>query len=178
MFHQLQNINLSALPLQSGPAGAPLTSEGVRAILQRHRVCYDFWLQGSARGGVTTYSGYLLRLCGVNDAQHFGGECHVPSCQYCHRTYDDLRKVADWLIPQNRQGDHCEIQRLDGTWHIAQRQGQARKEIGVTINVLHRHDVKAPTDICQWRCLNDMLAKLDHLGLHEGVLSAAEAGAS
>src|SRR4030095_12186116 len=177
MFHHIQNINVSAVPLQSGPAGAPLTSEGVRAILRRHRVCYDFWLQGSARGGVTTYSGYLLRLCGVNDAEHFGGECHVPRCQYCHRTYDDLRKVAKWLTSQKKQGDHCEIEPLDGTWHIAQRQGQARREIGVTINVLHRHDLNAPADTCQWRCLNDMLAKLDDLGLHEGVLSAAEAAA-
>ena len=179
MFHQLQNINFSAVRLQSGPAGAPLTTEGVRAILRRHRVCYDFWLQGlGPRPGVTTYSGYLLRLCGVNDAEHFGGECHVPSCQYCHRTYDDLRKVAEWLIPQNEQGDHCEIELSDGTWHTVQRQGQSRKEIGVTINALHRHDVNAPADACQWHCLNDMLAKLDHLGVHEGVLPAVEAAVS
>jgi hypothetical protein len=100
MFHQLQNINFSAVRLQTGPAGAPLTSEGVRAILRRHHVCYDFWLQGSGpRPGVTTYSGYL-------------------------------------------------------------------------------HDVNAPTDACQWRCLNDMLAKLDNLGVHEGVLPAVEAAVS
>jgi len=86
--------------------------------------------------------------------------------------------VAEWLIPQNEQGDHCGIELFDGTWHIVQRQGQSRKEIGVTINALHRHDVNAPADACQWRCLNDMLAKLDHLGVHEDVLPAAEAAAS
>lgn len=166
MFHQLQNINFSAVWPQSGSAGALLPTERVRAILRRHRVCYDFWLQGSASGGVTTHSGYMLRLCGVNDPEHLGGECHVPSCQYCYRTYDDLRKVAEWLIPQNDQGAHCVIEPFDWTWHIAQRQGQSRKEIGVTINALHKHNVDAPADACQWRCLNDMLAKLDHLGVH------------
>jgi hypothetical protein len=178
MSHQLKNINFPAARLQGGPAGAPLTSEGVRAILRRHRVCYDFWLQRSANRGVTTYSGYMLRLCGVNDAEHFWGECHVPSCQHCHRTYDDLRKVAEWLIPQNEQGDHCEIEPFDVTSHIVQRQGQPRKEIGVTINVLHRPDVNAPSDAWQWLCMKDMLVKLDHLGVHDGVFPAAEAAAS
>ena len=167
MFHQLQNINVYAVSLQSRPAGAPLSTEGVRAILRRHRVCYDFWPQGSASGGGTTYRGYMLRLCGVNDNEHFGGECHVPSCQYCHRTYDDLRKVAEWLIPQNEQGAHCVIEPFDSTWHIAQRQGQSRKEIAVTINALHRQDVNAAAAACQWRCLNEMLAKLEHLGVPE-----------
>jgi hypothetical protein len=120
----------------------------------------------------------MLSLCGVNDADHCADDCHVPSCEYCHRTYDDLRKVAERLIPQNEQGDHCEIEPFDGTWHIVQRQGQSRREIGVTINALHSHDVKAPADACQWRCLNEMLAKLDHLGVHEGVLPEAEAAAS
>ena len=176
MSRQLQNINFSAARLQSGSAGAPLTSEGLRAILRRHGVCYDFWLQGSASGGVTTYSGYMLRLCGVSDAEHFGGECHVPSCHHCHRTYDDLRKVAEWLVPQNEQGDHCEIEPFDETWHIGQRQGQSRKEIGVTINALHRPHVNAPADACHCRCLSDMLARLDHLGVHEGVSPAEAAG--
>jgi hypothetical protein len=111
----------------------------------------------------------MLRLCGVNDAEHFWGECHVPSCQHCHRTYDHLRKIAEWLIPQE-QGDHCEIEPFDVTSHIVQRQGQPRKEIGVTIN--------APADAWQWHCMKDMLVKLDHLGVHEGVFPAAEAAAS
>ena len=40
----------------------------------------------------------------------------------------------------------------------------------MTINALHSQDVNAPADACQWRCLNDMPAKLGHLGVHEGVL--------
>ena len=120
----------------------------------------------------------MLRLCGVNDAEHFEGECHVPSCQYCHRTYHDLRKVAEWLVPQNEHGEHCRIEVFDGTSHIVQRRGRLRKEVGVTISALHSHDVNAPADACQWRCLNDMLAKLDHLGVHEGVMPAAAGAAS
>jgi hypothetical protein len=93
-----------------------------------------------------------------------------------HRTYNDLRKLAEWLIPQNEQGEHCTIEPFDGTWYIVQRQGQSRKEIGVTINALHCHNDKVGADAYQWRCLSDMLEKLDHLGVHEGVFRSRGSG--
>ena len=179
MSHQLQEIYFPALRLQRNLADASLTIEGVQEIVRRHGVGYEFWREWSASGLFATYVGYMLNLCGVNDGDDCADECHVPGCQYCHRTYDDLRKVAEWMIPKDAQESyHCEIEPFDGTRHIVQRQGESRKEIVVTIKIQHRLNVNAPANDCQRRCLNEMRAKLADLGLHEGVSPLAEAAAS
>jgi hypothetical protein len=114
----------------------------------------------------------------VNDWDGGAGGHHTPGCPHCRRTYDGLRKVAEWVTPKEELDCHFEVETFDRAWHIAPAQRRSRREVVATIKILHRHDVHAPVDDCQRSCLKEMSAKLAELGVQDGVWQPAEEAAS
>jgi hypothetical protein len=161
----LKTIKITNAP----PQKSPLSEEFVHEAIEKHRVCYERWNEFEMVNGVRTHTGYSLRLCGVND--HAGDERTghpVPGCRFCRKTYDDLRRVAEWILPKEARKSRYKIEPFDYAFHIAPKARHCREEIVVTIQITHRFDPLLPADECESLCLKEMRGKLKELGVLEG----------
>ena len=160
----------------------PVTPERLREIVRRHEVCYEVSPEWTAAAGAKTQIGYRLELCGVNEHDESAGGGHpTPGCPRCRRTYDDLRKVAEWVMPKEEaRASRYEVEGFDRAWHVAPRHRRSRNEIILAVKVLHRRGVNESADECERRCLREMRAGLAELGVAEGVYrgGAAAVGAA
>lgn len=152
------------------PEIAPLTEESVTDLIERHHVCYEWCNEYDMVNDVRTPIGYSLRLYGGNVKHEIDGGCKtepVPGCPVCRQTYGDLLCVARWILPKEKRESQYKIEPFDFAFHFAPRRSW-RKEIVVTIQILHRVDLSRPKDECESRCLNEMCANLKRLGVLEG----------
>lgn len=156
----------------------PVTPDLLREMVRRHQVCYEVWPEWASLWGAKTQIGYRLELCGVNEHDEASGVEHpTPGCPRCRRTYDDLRKVAEWVTPKEEErASRYEVEGFDRAWHVAPGRRHTRNEIVLTVKVLHRRGVNEPADECERRCLREMRAGLEGLGVGEGKYREAEAG--
>lgn len=155
------------------PEIAPLTEELVRRLIEKHLVCYEYWREFAIIGGVRTHVGYSLRLCGINDCDRARPGGHpVPGCQFCRQTYGDLRRIAEWIIPQEKQFAQLKIDRFDHAFHIAPKERKHREEIVVTIEILHNSEDDCPAGEGEDECLRKLRDKLKKLGVAENRVSA------
>ena len=86
-----------------------------------------------------------------------------PGCDECRRVYADLYKVATFILPKEHRKSRCEVAPFDGKLTFAPRHG-LRKEVVLTIRVVHGDDYRQPIDECQNVCLMEMERKLKELG--------------
>jgi hypothetical protein len=167
----------AAMPTDEGP----VTQELLHELVRRHRVCYEVRPEWASGSGAKTQTGYRLELCGVNEHGEAEGDEHpTPGCPRCRRTYDDLRKIAEWVMPKEEgRASRYEVEAFDRSWHVAPTQRRSRNEIVLTVKVLHRRGVNEPADECELRCLKEMRGGLAVLGVAEGVYreERSEAGA-
>ncbi|HWW75548.1 MAG TPA: hypothetical protein VNZ44_09130 [Pyrinomonadaceae bacterium] len=171
-----------ARPVTSvGGAGedGPVTLESLREIVRRHEVCYEVSPEWASLWGAKTQIGYRLELCGINEHDEASGDEHpTPGCPRCRRTYGDLRKVAEWVMPKEEErASRYEVEPFDRAWHVAPTHRRSRNEIVLAVKVLHRRGVNEPADECERRCLKEMRAGLEELGAGEGKYRAGLAGA-
>jgi hypothetical protein len=151
----------------------PTVPEVLKNVVLRHRVSYEVWPEWSGCGGRARRIGYCVTICGVNERVDCTRGHHVPACLHCRLTYDELRRIAEWITPAEQKDCRFEIEPFDHAWHIAPRQRSARNEIIVSVKILHSHNVDGPVNDSQERCLNGLREKLKKLGVHEGVWQAA-----
>jgi hypothetical protein len=170
-------------PRAAGPAAeGPATPERLREIVGRHEVCYEVWPEWASLWGAKTQIGYRLELCGVNEHGDAEAEGHpTPGCPRCRRTYDDLRRIAEWAMPkEGERASRFEVEGFDRAWHVAPKQRRSRNEIVLAVKVLHRRGVNEPADECERACLAAMRARLAEIGVAEGAYRDVrpEAGAA
>ena len=176
MFQQQQQVlpaitnGLRAVP---SPIDAPKIPEALRNVVVRHQVCYEVWPEWSGCGGRARRIGYCVTICGVNDRIDCVCDHHVPGCPHCYSTYDELRKIAEWITLTEQQDCRIEIGSFDRAWHIAPKQRWSRNEITVNVKILRRHNVDGPVNDSQERCLKELRANLNTLGVREGVWQRA-----
>lgn len=166
-------------PRAAGPADeGPVTPERLRVIVSRHEVCYEVWPEWASLWGAKTQIGYRLELCGVNE--HGGAEAEghpTPGCPRCRRTYDDLRRIAEWVMPgEEGRASRFEVEGFDRAWHVAPKQRRSRNEIVLAVKVLHRRGVNEPADECELACLAAMRTRLAEIGVAEGAYRGERAG--
>ena len=156
----------------------PATPERLREIVRRHEVCYEVWPEWAAAGGSKIRIGYRLELCGVNEHDLASGGGHpTPGCARCRRTYDDLRRIAEWVMPkEGERASRYEVEGFDRAWHVAPRHRRSRNEIVLAVKVLHRRGVNEPADECELRCIREMRAGLAELGVAEGAYREVRSG--
>ena len=147
-------------------------TEALQAVVLRHQVSYEVWPEWSGCGGRARRIGYCVSICGVNDRVDCVRGHHVPGCPHCGLTYDEIRKIAEWITLKEQLDCRFQIEPFDRAWHIAPRQRWSRNEIIVNIKILHRHDVDAPLDDSQEGSLKEMRTILRKLGVREGVWQA------
>ena len=144
-------------------------TECLRDIARRHQVCYEVWPERSLAEGRRIQIGFELQLCGAND--HLatkGAQQPVPGCDHCLRTYEEMKQIAEWILPREERPSRYEIGGFDRSLHVAPHSRQSRSEVVVRIHILHRSDFNREVDDCENRCLKEMRGRLNQLGIAEG----------
>ena len=144
------------------------TLESLREIANKHQVCYEVWPERSVAEGVKIQIGFELQLCGTNSHVAAGEHQPVPGCEYCHSTYEDLRQIAEGILPLEERPSRYEIAGFDRSLHVAPHSRQSRSEVVLTIHIMHRADFNREVDDCENRCLKEMRGRLKELGIYEG----------
>ncbi|MEW6211364.1 MAG: hypothetical protein AB1631_23565 [Acidobacteriota bacterium] len=140
------------------------TIDRLRRFVQKHRVCYEVWPEYLMVKGKREKVGFELMLSGAND--HESGQA-VPGCERCRETFDDLRQIAEWIMPDEERDSRYEIAPYDHSFHSSPKR-KLRVEVALSIRILHRRGFDQPADACEERCLKEMLTKLTELGAFEG----------
>jgi hypothetical protein len=138
-------------------------------IAEKHQVCYEVWPERSVAQGRKIQIGFELQLCGTNS--HVAGEGDhepIPGCEYCQSTYEDLRQIAEWILPRDERPSRYEIGAFDRALHVAPHGRHSRSEVVLTIHIMHRADFNREVDDCENRCLKEMRGRLNQLGIYEG----------
>ena len=173
MLQQQQNAQPAiANELRAGPSSInePTVPEPLQDVILRHQVSYEVWPEWSGCGGRARRIGYCVSICGVNDqVDCVRGGHHVPGCPHCGSTYDEIRKIAEWITLKEQPECRFQIEAFDRAWHIAPRQRWSRNEIIVNIKILHSQNADGPVNESQERCLNWLRVVLKKLGVREGV---------
>ena len=144
-----------------------ITLDRLRQITEKHQVCYEVRSEWSIAEGKKISIGFELDLCGVNAHVGTGSDHAVPGCSHCARTYEELREIAEWILPREERPSRYEIRPFDRALHIAPAKRFRRSEVVVTIVILHRSDFNRPVDDCENRCLTEMRQRLSQVGIRQ-----------
>jgi len=129
--------------------------------VQRHRVCWEVWPEQQVReDGSLLQIGYELPLLGVHDHPE---RAPMPGCELCQAVYDDLRRIAEWITPKQPTDSRYEVQLFDATLRSSPDR-HFRREVSLSLKILHRGVLSAPVDACETECLHSMERKLSDLG--------------
>lgn len=143
-------------------------------IARKHQLCYEVCPEWSIKDGRKLQIGFELELCGLSSNE----KClhPVPGCPHCWRAYDEIREIAEWVLPREERPSRYDIQAFDRSLHIAPSRRQHRNEVIVRIVIMHRSAFNRPVDECENRCLGEMCERLSQLGVHEGLWRGQERG--
>jgi len=134
---------------------------GLKELVRQHKVCWEVWpVYHIDRKGEKVQIGFELELAGTH---HEPKEPPKPGCAECVTVYNDLRRIGQWIIPKEDHLSRYEIGIFDSSIHYAAKR-KFRKEVALTIKILHKDKFHDPTDECEVRCLNEMEQKLKALG--------------
>lgn len=133
----------------------------LRELVMQHKVCWDVWPEYHIKQDKKKVQiGFELELIGT----HYQPEqSPLPGCPECVKVYNDLKRIAQWIMPKEKRDSRYEIRIFDSSIHYAP-QRKFRKEIALTIKILHREGFDRPTDACEVECLKEMEKKLKELG--------------
>jgi hypothetical protein len=140
-------------------------SRELRELIRKHKVCWEVWPEYHIdREGKKIQIGFELDLIGTHYQPRHTPE---PGCAECVKVYDDLKRIAYWIMPKEERDSWYEVGVFDASIHYSA-QRRFRGEITLPIKILHREGFNRPTDACEVRCLNEMEEKLQALGAHRG----------
>ena len=146
--------------------------EELRDVVRKRQVCFDAFRE---RVGFQVASsravGYELVLSGIH-AQ--GSHPPQPGCDLCRDVYDDLKKIAEGILPEEHRASFYEIEPYRPVIR-ATRKRKLRGEVSLSIKILHRDHYEDPIDKCETRCLVEMEDRLKQIGACEGEWKPNEA---
>jgi hypothetical protein len=105
-------------------------------------------------------AGFALVLAGIaperEENLHDGSERNV---------FEDLRKIADWLVSKDNPNIHCEIEAFDNFFfYVPGDIDPERRDYVVTISIWNKEGGNKPVDIHQREALKEMEEKLKQIG--------------
>ncbi|QQR89809.1 MAG: hypothetical protein IPJ88_16795 [Myxococcales bacterium] len=146
---------------------APLNAkiQDLRALVQRHKVCWEVWPEEHYRKGRGKVNiGYIIQITGTHDHP---AHPPLPGCDECKAVYKKLRDIARWIIPSEQRESKYEIDMFDHALRYSPKR-KFREEVTLSLKILHRGQWDNPVDACETRCLYEMEEKLAELGAHKG----------
>ncbi len=136
--------------------------EKLKAIVEKHTVRYEVWPHYDIHDGVRVTVGFDLELHGTHD---HGYTRQSPGCSLCKETFEDLRQIAEWILPREERPSRYDVSIFDQSLHSS---GNGPVEVVLPIRIAHKNDYFGPVDDCEQRCLKDMEQKLAELDVHGG----------
>ena len=96
----------------------------LKDMVEMHKVCYEVWPELLIVNGQQVKVGFNLELAGTHE---HGTSTLSPGCPRCIRTFEDLRQIAEWIMPKEERPSRYEIEPFDRALHeSAQRNFQPR----------------------------------------------------
>ena len=136
----------------------------LKALAQKHRVCFEVWPETLMVKGQKTKVGFELELYG----SHSHGETKLlPGCSICVETFRDLRQIAEWILPKEERDSYYDIEPFDHAIREVPSHN-LRPEVILKVKILHKHGFDQPVDACEERCLKEMKKNLAELGVRQG----------
>jgi hypothetical protein len=77
--------------------------------------------------------------------------------------YNDLKRIAEWIIPKEDRLSRYEIGIFDSSIQYSAKR-KFRRDVALTLKILHKSKFDDSTDDCEVRCLNEMEQKWRELG--------------
>lgn len=136
----------------------------LRDIVRKHRVCYEVWPEYLLVHGRKTQVGFALELYGRTAA---GGGPEAPDRVACEEIYREMKRIAEWITPTEPRATRHQVEPFDSAWHAAPAR-DLEPEVALRLSLLHRHGFDQPVDDCERRCLAEMVASLERLGIAKG----------
>lgn len=139
--------------------------DSLRGIVEDREVCFDAFREsvGFQSAGPKAI-GYELVLSGIHSP---GSHPPQPGCDLCREVYDDLKTIAEWILPKEHRPSFYEIEPYRPVIR-ATRKRNLREEVTLSIRILHRHHYEDPIDKCETRCLVDMENRLKEIWACQG----------
>jgi hypothetical protein len=138
--------------------------ERLRSLVEAHTVYYEARPEEQLVDGKIVKVGFELQLY----ATHDHGETRLtPGCERCVQTFEDLRAIAEWIMPQEERPSRYEIEPYHSALHLSPTR-KLRGEVVLTMKIVHRRGFFQPIDECEQRCLAEMKKKLTELGVRQG----------
>jgi len=137
----------------------------LRKLVRKYKVCWEVWPEYHIdREGKRIQIGFELNLIGSHDHSE---KILEPGCPECMKIYEDLSRIAHWIIPQVEGDILYEIGIFDASIHYSS-QRRFRPEIILTVKILHKEGFDRPTDASEVQSLKEMEEKLERLGARKG----------
>ena len=135
----------------------------LKQLVQRHRVCWESYpLTLKVPGGELRHVGYELELFGTHDDHPLGPV--TPGCSECRIVYHSLLQIAHSIVPREPRATRHAIEPYDVSLCFSPKR-KFRKDVRLTIQLVHREGFDLPIDECEDRCLGEMKEKLKELGV-------------
>lgn len=135
--------------------------EKLRKLVMHHKVCWEVWPEYHInQDGRKVQIGFELDIIGTH---YHPEQLPQPGCAECVKVYNDLKQIAQAVIPKEERDSRYEITIFDASIQYAPKR-KLRKDITLTIKVLHREGFDQPLDGCEVECLKEMEGKLKELG--------------
>ena len=107
----------------------------LRELAELHTIRYEAWPEYQFVGGKKTAIGFSLELYGTHDH----GSSLSAGYPKCGRTFEDMKKIAEWILPNEERTSQYEIQPFDHSMTLGPRRG-SQAEVGLKIKILHRQN--------------------------------------
>ena len=142
-----------------------MTSDKVVELAERaraRRVHFDVEPEIVLRGSERVKVGFQVHLWAV----HPKGARALPGCPKCWDLVEDLRRIAEEVVPVERRPSRTELVPFRPALYES-RVVPGADEVRVTIRLIHREGYERPVDECEERCLKEIRARLRALGVRE-----------
>lgn len=141
-----------------------MKAQALRDIARKRQVCFDAFREqvGFQVAGSRTV-GYELVLSGIHAQVSHPPQ---PGCDLCRDVYEDLKEIAEWILPKDHRASFYEIEPYRPVIR-ATRKRKLREEVSLSIKILHRDHYQDPIDKCETRCLVEMEERLKQIGACE-----------
>jgi hypothetical protein len=137
----------------------------IKEMVLQHKVCWEVGPEYHInKKSERIQIGFELDLIGTH---YHPIKTPLPGCDECVKVYEDLKRIAQWIMPKEERDSRYEIRIFDSSIKYAPKR-KLRKDITLTIKILHREGFDRPLDACEVECVKEMQKKLKELGVPEG----------
>jgi hypothetical protein len=137
----------------------------LKKLVNKHRVCWEVWpLFYLGKDGVKVQIGFDLEVIGTHTDDE---QTLEPGSQESAEILHDLKKVAEFIVPQEEQLCRSEIQVYDNLIQFSPLR-KFRDDFTVGIKITHRTGYDRPVDKCEIDCLKQIEDRLKEVGAQKG----------